>query len=104
MDAEYLRYKFLNAWDAALQALDSHHAFLSSTHQIVSYADDSEQASSPSGTPFLAAGTCASAHCCYELQGMLRPAHVPCSLLWQNAVLCCSSSTSRPSMIMKGTR
>ncbi len=45
VDAEHLRYRFLNAWDAALQALDSEHSFLSSDHQIVSYANDSEQAS-----------------------------------------------------------
>ncbi len=46
VDAEHLRYKYLNAWDGALQGLDSQHNFLSSTHQLVSYADDAEQASS----------------------------------------------------------
>ncbi|EIE25420.1 starch branching enzyme [Coccomyxa subellipsoidea C-169] len=43
VDAEHLRYKYLNAWDGALQGLDSQHNFLSSTHQLVSYADDAEQ-------------------------------------------------------------
>lgn len=72
VDAEHLRYKFLNAWDAALQALDSHHAFLSSTHQIVSYASDSEQASSPSGTPFFGCWYLCLCACCCELWGWLR--------------------------------
>ena len=44
MDAEHLRYRFLNAWDAALQALDDQYHFLSAQHQIVSYAGDEEQA------------------------------------------------------------
>ena len=42
-DAEDLRYRFLNAWDAALQALDAKFGFLASTHQIVSFAGDKEQ-------------------------------------------------------------
>jgi hypothetical protein len=43
VDAEHLRYRFLNNWNAALQALEKEHAFLSSSHQIVSYANDQEQ-------------------------------------------------------------
>lgn len=48
VDAEHLRYRFLNAWDAALQALDDEYHFLSAQHQIVSFAGDSEQAGKPS--------------------------------------------------------
>ena len=45
VDAEHLRYRQLNAWDAALQHLESCTRFLSSSHQIVSYAGEDEQAS-----------------------------------------------------------
>ena len=45
MDAEHLRYRQLNAWDAALQRLEAATRFLSSAHQIVSYAGEDEQAS-----------------------------------------------------------
>ena len=44
MDAEHLRYRQLNAWDAALQRLEADNSFLSSPHQIVSYAGEDEQA------------------------------------------------------------
>ena len=50
-DAEHLRYRFLNAWDAALQALDEEYSFLSAQHQIVSYAGDPEQAGLPCCCP-----------------------------------------------------
>jgi 1,4-alpha-glucan branching enzyme len=43
VDAEHLRYRFLNAWDAALQSLDAKFGFLASPHQIVSFAGDKEQ-------------------------------------------------------------
>ena len=46
MDAEHLRYRFLNEWNAALQALDQKHSFLSSSHLIVSYSNDKEQVGS----------------------------------------------------------
>ena len=44
VDAEHLRYRQLNAWDAALQALEAATRFLSSAHQIVSHAGEDEQA------------------------------------------------------------
>ena len=44
VDAEHLRYRQLSAWDAALQRLEQARAFLSSSHQIVSYAGEDEQA------------------------------------------------------------
>ena len=44
VDAEHLRYRQLNAWDAALQALEAANRFLSSAHQIVSHAGEDEQA------------------------------------------------------------
>ena len=47
VDAEDLRYRQLNAWDAALQRLEAENSFLSSAHQIVSYAGEDEQASTP---------------------------------------------------------
>jgi len=43
VDADHLRFRFLNAWDAAMQRLDEEYSFLSSSHQIVSHADDTEQ-------------------------------------------------------------
>jgi hypothetical protein len=43
-DADHLRYRQLNAWDAALQRLDAAHGFLGAAHQIVSHAGEDEQA------------------------------------------------------------
>lgn len=42
-DAEHLRYKYMNAWDAAMQRLDEEYGFLSSEHLLVSYSGDTEQ-------------------------------------------------------------
>lgn len=39
-DADHLRYKFLNEWDRAMNALDDRYAFVSDRHQIVSEASD----------------------------------------------------------------
>ena len=43
MDADHLRYKYMNAWDAAMQRLDQQYGFLSSEHLLVSYAGNEEQ-------------------------------------------------------------
>ncbi|CAL5219263.1 g1061 [Coccomyxa viridis] len=42
-DAEHLRYKYMNAWDEAMQRLDEEYGFLSSEHLMVSYSGDKEQ-------------------------------------------------------------
>ena len=42
-DADYLRYKYMNAWDAAMQRLDEEYGFLSSGHLMVSHSGDKEQ-------------------------------------------------------------
>ena len=43
MDADHLRYKYMNAWDAAMQRLDQQSGFLSADHLLVSYSGDEEQ-------------------------------------------------------------
>ena len=43
VDSEHLRYKYMNAWDAAMQRLDQEYGFLSSQHLLVSCSDDKEQ-------------------------------------------------------------
>ncbi|KAK9820161.1 hypothetical protein WJX72_006858 [[Myrmecia] bisecta] len=43
VDAEHLRYRFLNAWDAAMQHLDDEYDFLTSPHQLVSFAGGLEE-------------------------------------------------------------
>lgn len=43
VETEHLRYRQLNEWDAAMQRLDEKHQFLSSQHQLVSYAGKEEQ-------------------------------------------------------------
>ncbi|CAK0744688.1 1,4-alpha-glucan-branching enzyme, chloroplastic/amyloplastic [Coccomyxa viridis] len=43
VDADHLRYKYMNAWDAAMQRLDQQFGFLSSEHLLVSYAGNEEQ-------------------------------------------------------------
>ena len=43
VDADHLRYKYMNAWDAAMQRLDQQYGFLSSEHLLVSYAGNEEQ-------------------------------------------------------------
>lgn len=35
-DADFLKYRFMNAWDAAMQHLDKAFGFVSSTHEWVS--------------------------------------------------------------------
>ncbi|GLI70892.1 hypothetical protein VaNZ11_015916 [Volvox africanus] len=42
-DTTHLRYKFLQAWDAAMMRLDEHYGFLSSPHQWVTHMDEREQ-------------------------------------------------------------
>ncbi|PNW82693.1 hypothetical protein CHLRE_06g289850v5 [Chlamydomonas reinhardtii] len=42
-DTDHLRYKFLQAWDAAMMALDNHYGFLASPHQWVTHMDEPEQ-------------------------------------------------------------
>lgn len=42
-DADHLRYKYMNAWDAAMQSLDQQHGVLASEHLLVSFAGDKEQ-------------------------------------------------------------
>ena len=51
VDSEHLRYRYMNAWDAAMQRLDQEYGFLSSQHLLVSCSDDKEQvgASLPCG-------------------------------------------------------
>ena len=43
VDSEHLRYKYMNAWDAAMQHLDRECGFLSSQHLLVSCSNDKEQ-------------------------------------------------------------
>ena len=43
VDADHLRYKYMNAWDAGMQHLDQQFSFLSSEHLLVSYSGDEEQ-------------------------------------------------------------
>ena len=42
-DADHLRYRYMNAWDATMQRLDEEYCFLSSSHLMVSYSGDKEQ-------------------------------------------------------------
>ncbi|KXZ46668.1 hypothetical protein GPECTOR_41g632 [Gonium pectorale] len=42
-DTDHLRYKFLQAWDAAMMALDEHYSVLGSRHQWVTHMDEAEQ-------------------------------------------------------------
>ncbi|GAQ80177.1 starch branching enzyme [Klebsormidium nitens] len=42
-DADHLRYKFMQAFDAAMQALDEQYHFLASPHQLVSCASEEEK-------------------------------------------------------------
>jgi len=42
-DTDHLRYKFLQAWDEAMHALDKKHNFLASPHQMVTTIDDENQ-------------------------------------------------------------
>lgn len=42
-DTEHLRYKYLQAWDTALQHLDQDFGFLSSSHQNVSFQGKEEE-------------------------------------------------------------
>ena len=44
------RYRQLNEWDADMQRLEQQHAFLTSSHQLVSYAGTAEQARVPFST------------------------------------------------------
>ncbi|XP_011628895.1 1,4-alpha-glucan-branching enzyme 1, chloroplastic/amyloplastic isoform X1 [Amborella trichopoda] len=43
VDTDHLRYKFMNAFDRAMNALEDSFQFLSSTKQIVSYTSDEEK-------------------------------------------------------------
>ncbi|EFJ43598.1 1,4-alpha-glucan branching enzyme II [Volvox carteri f. nagariensis] len=43
-DTSHLRYKFLQAWDAAMMRLDEHYGILSSRHQWVTHMDERQQA------------------------------------------------------------
>ncbi|PWA73991.1 glycosyl hydrolase, family 13, all-beta [Artemisia annua] len=43
VDTEHLRYKFMNAFDRAMNLLDEKFSFLSSTKQIVSSADEDDK-------------------------------------------------------------
>eukprot|EP00257_Ricinus_communis_P016703 XP_015574958.2 LOW QUALITY PROTEIN: 1,4-alpha-glucan-branching enzyme, chloroplastic/amyloplastic [Ricinus communis] len=44
VDTEHLRYKFMNAFDKAMNLLDEKHSFLSSTKQIVSSTNEEDKA------------------------------------------------------------
>ncbi|EFN60069.1 hypothetical protein CHLNCDRAFT_33566 [Chlorella variabilis] len=43
VDTDHLRFKFLNAWDAACLALDDRHPYISSTWQWATMIDDEKQ-------------------------------------------------------------
>ena len=54
-DADHLRYRYMNAWDAAMQHLDEEYDFLSSEHLLVSYAGDKEQVCTQDNSKWLLA-------------------------------------------------